>query len=136
MNSSNIKYVFWIAIHFANFIPIYLTHRYCFKKRKWNEEKNNTDIISQNILMLLMIPFYYFDPVFLRVYRPLQLNNFIYISNMLKKGIRQDKFALGINIYQVFLLLGTFLIMYVLLSDFNAMVITIFENNLFLNIFK
>ena len=134
VKSSNIKYMFWIALHIANFLPIYFMYHWMKKKKK--EDAKVKSICTQNIIMFFLIPFYSFDPVFMRVFRPLLITNYAVIAGGLDKGNKQKMILLLLNIYQVVLCLGTFIIMYILTTDFNAMVITIFENNAFLNIFK
>lgn len=132
-NSSLIKYIFWIAFHmcfFGEILFIYIQLR----KKNIKETSRDSTAMLENIGALFLLPFYSFDPVFTRVFRPVILSNYIYITNFVTNGTKQKKFILIVNVLQVLLALGTFILMYVFMSEFSVMVLTIFENNAFIDI--
>lgn len=132
-NSSLLKYLFWIGLHITYYIIIHYMNHYFHKK--YRMDKINDSLLCDNIFSLFLLPFYSFDPVFFRLFRPIIIKNNIHLFNLLSLSKKQSKIVLLACIYQILVLIGTFIIMYIITSDFDAMVIQIFENNAFIELF-
>lgn len=131
-SSSFLHFVFWLFWHLA-----YLSLIYYIYKKKNSLDKIDNFVWHINILSLLIIPLYSFDPVFSRLLRPILVINNIYVCNTLIannfvykiNGFKYTVIQTGMNI-------ASFFIFYVITGHgFSEMVIPLFVNNAFFNWF-
>lgn len=118
------KVSFFIIIHIVMFLLIY----YFFKTLKI-KDKFSIYAMKINYLMLTVIPLYYYNATFLRIYRNIFIINYIFIGSYLYRQ-RNKKLVSYIFILYI---IGMFLT-YVLLGEYkySGLVAPLFEKNLIL----
>lgn len=131
-NSSLVKYAFWIAFHLCFFVMIIYIYDSLQKRNMINAKDQK--ILYMNYGALFLIPFYAFDPAFFRLFRQIIILNYIYVSNLLQNGRKQQKYAVLACVFQMSLAIALFVLMYMITGDFQKLVMPIFENNVFLDL--
>lgn len=119
----------WMILHFMFFILISLF----VKKVKNNNEKDNSyeiEIYKLNMISLLLIPLYYYEPTFIRIYRGLLVFNYILIANKESK-LTKNRFYFT-ALWLLYLIIVYLLIYVITGSGFDSVVEPEFANNYFI----
>lgn len=121
----------WIILHILFVFLISLFH----KNIIYTDEKNKlvgTEIYKMNIVSLLILPFYYYEATFIRIYRNLMLFNYVLVSNY--KNGKLTKNNLYLFVFWICYLIAVFLMIYVFTGiGFEKLVSPEFDNNLIIN---
>ena len=118
-----------MILHFMFFILISLF----VKKVKNNNEKDNSyeiEIYKLNMISLLLIPLYYYEPTFIRIYRGLLVFNYILIANKESK-LTKNRFYFT-ALWFLYLIIVYLLIYVITGSGFDSVVEPEFVNNYFI----
>lgn len=130
-----LSFILWSVFHIGF---VYLYYRF-YKSCKIYIKDSSIDFISfvwyLNLISLLIVPLYYWEPTFIRIYRSMILFNYISISLVLPKGqIYYKKVffnALNFIIYSIIAFIGVY---FLLGAGYESIVEPIFLNNILLEI--
>lgn len=133
--SSNLyKYLFWCCWQLFFLLIIKKIYKWTKKNNMLNLSIDNA--YQLNLEFLCILPFYSFDPVFTRLYRPIAIVDYIAATSLINKGKRQYKIICECFIYMVFWAFFSFFIFYVAFGvGIDNMITTVFRNNIFINLF-
>ena len=131
-NSNMFKFMFWCFWQLAFWVILYYLNVYL------KREQSDHDVIQKtynlNIDFMCILPFYAFDPVFVRLFRPVVIFDYIAVSAMLQNGKRQYKIVLKAILLMVALSVCSFVIFYIITGvGFEQMVLGTFKNNIILS---
>ncbi|MCQ2015584.1 EpsG family protein [Clostridium butyricum] len=130
--SSISKFIFWIFTH----ITIYMIVVYIKKTISIDNiySKEVQRIYKINLSALVVIPLYYFDPVFFRIYSLIILLDYIHIANLLPKINIYYRKQFVYFLYIILCSIYLFIIFFVVTGlGFDILVTDIIENNYFFN---
>lgn len=121
------KVAVFIIIHLVMFFII----KKVYKKIK-NKKRYDIFIYKLNLTLLCIIPFYYYNATFFRLYRNIFFLNYIFFANYLWK--KRDYTIKGILMIYI---LGLCCILYLFFGGlkYNGLVKPLFENNIIFNKF-
>lgn len=141
-NSTLTKFIFWTGWHLSIvFIVNRIIRMKLYKEKQLSRfnQQNNDEIMAKlerylpilNIFSIIIIPFYTFDPVFTRIFRPIIIFDYIYISCFIQmKGIKLPKRNLLNSLAGIGIAIMSFVIFYFLTgAGFDQLVIPLLENN-------
>ena len=99
-----------------------------------NQQSRSLDILYElNLISLVFIPFYYWEPTFWRIYRNLLLLDFVFLAQQLPVGYVYTPKAFGRYIsYVGYAILSFFLIYFGAGAGYEALIQPIFTNNVIL----
>lgn len=122
----------WIVLHSIFVFMISLLHKQNPKNLSEREYKIEDNVYKLNIISLILLPLYYYEPTFIRIYRNLMIFNYIVFANRQNKTTTKNAFALTTCWLSYVVIV--YLTVYVFTGiGFNNLVIPLFENNLFLD---
>lgn len=124
-NSSMLKFLCWTLVHISFFVIIRLL-------RKW-ENKNEflEKVYSLNFYSLMIIPFYLYDPVFIRIYRVFIIIDYICLTNnyVIKTKMSRSMCIRIFGVLGLVLIYGYIFYVSSLGAGFEELVVPIFKDN-------
>lgn len=133
-NFTLFKFLFWICLQLICSILVFVMYQH--QKKYHRLDELGKKILNLNIISFIILPLYYFDPVFIRYFRPILIFNYIYVSNGINRGSVIKRNELIINILQFFCCISIFIIFYSLTGiGFEQTVVPIYEKNIFFDLF-
>lgn len=134
-NSSIFKSLFWILWQLLNYMLLLYFNKKISKDGNILDSMENAIELNKHALVIL--PFYAFDPVFTRLYRPIVLYIYIAISSLFISKKQKNKETYYFFVCELLMTLCSFIIFYVITGlGFYEQVIKLFENNAFFELFN
>lgn len=122
--------ILWMVLHAIFVIITYLIYNY--RKRNEENEKIAGEIYKLNLITLLILPLYYYEATFIRIYRGILIFNYILLANNIMKKMSKIQFTL-VLIWIIYLV-SVYLMVYVFTGvGFETMVVPEYTNNIFIN---
>lgn len=122
----------WMILHLVFTIIIII---FCKQPKSGltdEQKKYEQNVYKLNLILLIMLPLYYYEPTFFRIYRNLMIFNYIVIANRQSK--LTNKTSLFLTISWIAYIIATFLLTDVIIADaYRIKIVSSFTNNEFLN---
>lgn len=127
-----LNFILWGGFHLGFIYLYYNFYKICNKYvKKMDFEKN---ILYMNIVSILLIPLYYWEPTFIRIYRTLIIFNYIAVANILPIGQIYYKPIFYVSLkYIVYSIIAFICIYFFAGQGYTAIIEPIFLENILLN---
>lgn len=128
------NFILWGGFHLGFVYLYYNFYKICNNYIKEMEFEKN--VLYINIISILIIPLYYWEPTFIRIYRTLIIFNYIAIANILPIGqiYYRPVFYVGLK-YIVYSVIAFICIYFFAGAGYIEIVEPIFSNNILIDIF-
>ncbi|WP_278933443.1 EpsG family protein [Megamonas funiformis] len=131
-----LNFILWSVFHIGF---VYVYYRFYKSCKIYIKDESFINFISfiwyMNLISLLIIPLYYWEPTFIRIYRNMILFNYISISLILPKGqIYYKKVFYDALICIIYSIIAFFGVYFILSAGYESIVEPIFLNNILLEI--
>lgn len=128
---SSIDSLLWMILHSVFTFIIHLIHKQSTDMLTKDEIKYENNVYKLNLILLLMLPFYYYEPTFIRIYRNLMIFNYILIANRQTKITTKSSWYMTIAWVSYIIIIS--LTMNVFLNDaYSVKIVSSCTHNLFL----
>lgn len=128
-----LNFILWGGFHLGFVYLYYNFYKTCNKYIKKMEFEKN--ILYMNIISILFIPLYYWEPTFIRIYRTLIIFNYISIANILPIGQIYYKPVFYISLkYIVYGIIAFICIYFFAGMGYTAIIEPIFMENILSNL--
>ena len=125
--------VCWWGLHISFCILIYLIIKYRLQPHD-GLLVNYDFVLKINVFFLIVLPLYYYEPTFFRIYRNIFLLDYVAVSNCMGINGRFSKKCYFCIVLLIILVLLIFLSQFVWFGvGFDVLVKPLFDNNKFLN---
>lgn len=126
--------LFWTCFHLLFVLIIYIL----YKKNKSEGNIFLEKVLKLNLISLIFVSLYYYEPTFFRIFRTLLIFNYICLANMQLNGVAIKKKMFFITNFQICYALFSFIVVHIIVSmGFDKIILPIFESNMIINyIFK
>lgn len=126
----------WGALHIAFVILAKKIYKISSLDCDDMQKKFAENVYKINIISLIFLPLYYYEPTFIRIYRNLLILNYIIFANILPKNTIVKKYTFEIILLHVMIVLFAFFIVYIITGEgFDFLIKPLFYNNIFFNYF-
>lgn len=128
-----LNFFLWAGFHLG-WVFLFRFFYLWIKSKMPNQQSRSLDILYElNLISLVFIPFYYWEPTFWRIYRNLLLLDFVFLAQQLPVGYVYTPKAFGRYIsYVGYAILSFFLIYFGAGAGYEALIQPIFTNNVIL----
>lgn len=128
-----LNFILWGGFHLGFVYLYYNFYKICNKYVKNMDFEKN--ILYMNIVSIILIPLYYWEPTFIRIYRTLIIFNYITVANVLPIGQIYYKPIFYVSLkYIVYSIIAFICIYFFAGQGYTAIIEPIFLENILLNL--